>query len=206
MIVILDEQDFKQYKSQAFDSVTLPDQIQNVLKVWKIPSNQSYPFFHDLPELVISSKIGSILLNSVGSHGSAMNITGFYQMRKNLMESLQHSEVYAFNPETKKLYFNGNDLRYGESLILLASVREPERDLYNSEFLQKVMKAMVLRQWVINLGLKYNQEDANVVGNGLKLNISAMSEYAERLEEEIQEEIDNDAFMMITPGRMMSDY
>ena len=112
------------------------------------------------------------------------------QTLKEIKQSFAIEMVYSFNVETNTLYFNGDDVNNGDTIVMMANVREDETKLYKNELFRKLIKASLLRQWVINLSIKYNQNEANIIGNGLRLNVDFMDEFAQRLEDEIKEEIE----------------
>ena len=184
-------------------SLRLPDKIEGIHKVYRmIPSGFSnykgdslysvisnYPMIDYIENFTM---IGAGYINGVNEYTISS-----LQSLQNLKQSFFVEPIFSYNSQTKMIYFNGNDVRYGDTIIFIGSIKEREEYLYDSELFRKMLLAYTLRQWVTNLSLKYNQEDANVIGNGLKLNISAMKEWAERLEDEIDEEIDENQYSMV---------
>ena len=128
-----------------------------------------------------------LVFNSMMSGNSNQNLlVNFVESMhylKNHQDLLEQQVDYDFNPESGTLSIKGVvEVIYAECLVA-----EDLDDLLESELLHLLLKSKCLRQWSDNINIKYNMVDADISGNGLKLNPEKMLESAVGLEEEIKE-------------------
>lgn len=135
------------------------------------------------------------------STGSGSLIETVLATKRNLQEirNVYRSELsYDFNTESKRLIIHTeNDI---DEIIILCDVAEAIELLLNNKYFKMLVLSKCWGQWYVNIAGKYNTEDANIMGNGLKLNAIAMKETSEKLYEEYKQAVeDNELGSFIAP-------
>lgn len=110
--------------------------------------------------------------------------------------------VFKFNSETKKLKLLNSGY---QRIAFRAEVEEPIDGLVNNKYFRMLVEEKALRQWAMNIGLKYDVENAPIMGNGLKLNTAGMLESADKLREELLDGIENEEWGTSIPPRKLYD-
>jgi len=140
-----------------------------------------------------------------GSGGQGLDVSNIIATKKAIanLRALTNVELdYNFNGETKKLVIQA-EATFNKEVVFIGDVAEPIEDILNNKFFIMMVESRCLRQWARNMNLKYNVEDAPIIGNGLKLHPTAMNEEAERLEVEWKEGLDeNEWDTFLAPRRL----
>lgn len=129
------------------------------------------------------------LYSSGGAGLSVENIISTKQAIANLRTITAVELDYNFNIETKKLVIQ-SDASFNGEIIFIGDVAEPIEEILNNKFFIMMVESRCLRQWARNMNIKYNVEEAPIIGNGLKLHPTAMNDEAERLEIQWKEGLD----------------
>jgi len=135
--------------------------------------------------------------------GSTDSITSYIisnQYLSTIRQQFSEQIVYDYNPDSRILKLARSDY---DKIALEVLVEVDPNKLVNNRFFQKLVEAKALRQWSRNIGLKYNVENASMIGNGLNLNPQRMLEEAEKLEEEVKTGLEEDEFgTVLAPRRL----
>jgi len=130
------------------------------------------------------------LFNSASVTSSAINLFQVRQSIDSAKRMLSGEKVhYDYNTNTKNLaILDGNEHK---SLTIFVTKAEPLEECLMDENLQLLVQAFALEDWASLLGLKYDQSNAQIMGNGLGLNITRMEEKALALREEYQRRLED---------------
>lgn len=165
----------------------------NILNIKKILAGTSGTAFADMfgnGEYLIPVSITSLYSGgSAGMNDAVANIISTKQSIANLRTVTAVELDFDFNVESKRLVLQ-TDAGFNKDIVFIGDVAEPIEEILNHKFFIMMVEARCLRQWARNLNIKYNVEDAPIIGNGLKLHPTAMNDEAERLETDWKEGLD----------------
>lgn len=165
----------------------------NVLNIKKILAGTGTTALSDMfgtGEYLIPISISSLYsAGGAGLSDAVSNIISTKQAIANLRNITAVELDFDFNPETKRLVLH-TDAGFNNEIIFIGDVAEPIEEILNNKFFTMMVESRCLRQWARNLNIKYDVEDAPIIGNGLKLHPTAMNDEAERLETDWKEGLD----------------
>lgn len=150
-------------------------------------SNMAYP----------SSSMYYMLAANGG--GDQMQMSAFVVMRQYLntfKDLFREPILHDFNTESKTLRLGRSD--YGKIAFRVA-VSEDVDMIVNNFLFKMVIEKNVLEQWADNLTLKYNTSNSSIMGNGLTLNTDKMYEKVAKLEDRINQGIQDDEWGTLIP-------
>lgn len=185
--------DFIEYSGdgsvEVISKFNLPSNVlvlsSNILNIKKILAGTSTSATSDMfatSGYAIPISVSELYKNPGAGSSAVESIISTKQALANIRNIAMTEVDWDFNPETKKLVIHHED--FDGDIIFIGDVAEPIELLFDSKFLKLMVESRMLRQWARNMNIKYNVEDAPIVGNGLKLHPQAMNEAAEKLEEE----------------------
>ena len=171
---------------------------ERILAITKVFTNVS--FSQDIPMMEFTTDLVFKAMRSSGNGDESIigKIIGLNQSIQNMKNAMFQQVDYRFNAETKMLYIHGQV----KEINILALVAEEEENLFDSTAFQKLLLAGCFRQWARNLS-KYGTGNIQIMGNGLELNVEYMTNEADRLEQEIDELFENDAFSVVCGVRTL---
>lgn len=128
--------------------------------------------------------------------GDVYDTTTFLIMTERVKEysKLFNEKVdYNFNSQSKRLIIHSKNLN---SFMIDYNEIEDETLLYENEMVLKYAEMMAWKTWARNVGAKYQ---GSTIGNGVTLNFDYMISEADKLKEEIDNDIENETYDMLLP-------
>jgi len=103
-----------------------------------------------------------------------------------LSSMFKTSVFFDYKPETKRLVLG----KSYQTILVKGEIRESPENFINDEFFKLLVEEKLLTQWSTNLALKYTS--AELMGNGIDLNIERMDARLDVLRERIELGYEND--------------
>ena len=128
--------------------------------------------------------------------GDMYDTTTFLIMTERVKEysKLFNEKVdYNFNSQSKRLVIHSKAL---SSFMIDYNEIEDEALLYENEMVLKYAEMMAWKTWARNVGAKYQ---GSTIGNGITLNFDYMISEADKLKEEIDNDIENETYDILLP-------
>ena len=176
---------------EASSSFKLDESILTVKDIKEVSASvngSGIDTMFDNPNYYVPVKMES-LFNTNGLQTNSMALFQVKQDMDTARSMMRGDKVhYDYNGNTKKLAILSAD-KY-KQLTMYVVKAEPIDDCLNDENLQMLIESKALKQWARLLGLKYNQENAQIMGNGLSLNIGQMNDEADALYEHYRERLE----------------
>lgn len=190
--------DYMVINPQGQREITLSDDILGIVDCFGLDdapnvANIAYP----------SSTMYYLL--SVNGGGDQIQMSAYVMMRQYLntfKDLFREPVLFDFNTESKILRLGRADY---SKIGFRAITAEADEEILNNTFFKMIVEMKCLYQWADNMSIKYDTESASIMGNGLKLNPRRMIEKADKLNDRIDEGLNNDEWgTTLMPRRLFS--